>query len=272
MKNVSRIFKGPLIWILLCIGLIIVFLQFTGSGNGYKDIPTSEAVSIINSDKKLDGVTLTDGDQVIKITENDDKKYRSYWVGNQSDQLVDKLNDRVQDKTLKSWQGENPGQSIWKALLINFLPFVIILLFFLWAMNAAQGMGGRGGVMGFGKSKAKVGSKDTPKSTFADVAGCQEAIDELQEIREFLAEPAKFQRVGAKIPKGVLLYGPPGTGKTLVRTSSRCSSASAPPGSATSSSRPRRPLRRSSSSMRLTLSAGTVVLVWAAGTTNVSRR
>ena len=102
MKNVSRIFKGPLIWILLCIGLIIVFLQFTGSGNGYKDIPTSEAVSIINSDKKLDGVTLTDGDQVIKITENDDKKYRSYWVGNQSDQLVDKLNDRVQDKTLKS--------------------------------------------------------------------------------------------------------------------------------------------------------------------------
>ena len=216
MKNASRIFKGPLIWILLCIGLIIVFLQFAGSGNGYKDIPTSEAVSIINSSKKLDSVTLTDGDQVIKITENENKKYRSYWVGNQSDQLVDRLNDRVKAKTLKSWQGENPGQSIWKALLINFLPFVIILLFFLWAMNAAQGMGGRGGVMGFGKSKAKVGSKDTPKSTFADVAGCQEAIDELQEIREFLAEPAKFQRVGAKIPKGVLLYGPPGTGKTLL--------------------------------------------------------
>ena len=216
MKNASRIFKGPLIWILLCIGLIIVFLQFAGSGNGYKDIPTSEAVSIINSSKKLDSVTLTDGDQVIKITENENKKYRSYWVGNQSDQLVDRLNYRVKAKTLKSWQGENPGQSIWKALLINFLPFVIILLFFLWVMNAAQGMGGRGGVMGFGKSKAKVGSKDTPKSTFADVAGCQEAIDELQEIREFLAEPAKFQRVGAKIPKGVLLYGPPGTGKTLL--------------------------------------------------------
>lgn len=198
MKNASRIFKGPLIWILLCIGLIIVFLQFAGSGNGYKDIPTSEAVSIINSSKKLDSVTLTDGDQVIKITENENKKYRSYWVGNQSDQLVDRLNDRVKAKTLKSWQGENPGQSIWKALLINFLPFVIILLFFLWAMNAAQGMGGRGGVMGFGKSKAKVGSKDTPKSTFADVAGCQEAIDELQEIREFLAEPAKFQRIGCE--------------------------------------------------------------------------
>ena len=288
MKNASRIFKGPLIWILLCIGLIIVFLQFAGSGNGYKDIPTSEAVSIINSSKKLDSVTLTDGDQVIKITENENKKYRSYWVGNQSDQLVDRLNDRVKAKTLKSWQGENPGQSIWKALLINFLPFVIILLFFLWAMNAAQGMGGRGGVMGFGKSKAKVGSKDTPKSTFADVAGCQEAIDELQEIREFLAEPAKFQRVGAKIPKGVLLYGPPGTGKTLLARAV-AGEAGVPffsiSGSdfvemfvgvgasecATSLSRPRRPPRPSSSLMRLTLLVVIVVPVWAVATTSVSR-
>ncbi|MDO4412760.1 ATP-dependent zinc metalloprotease FtsH [Cutibacterium sp.] len=216
MKNASRIFKGPLIWILLCIGLIIVFMQFASSGKGYQDIPTSEAVSIINSDKKLKNVTLTDGDQVIEITETQDKKYRSNWVGNQSDQLVNKLDERVKDKTLESWQGENPGQSVWKALLINFLPFIIILVFFLWAMNAAQGMGGRGGVMGFGKSRAKVGSKDTPKTTFSDVAGCQEAIDELQEIREFLSEPGKFQRVGAKIPKGVLLYGPPGTGKTLL--------------------------------------------------------
>ena len=70
--------------------------------------------------------------------------------------------------------------------------------------------------MQFGKSKAKVANKDTPKTTFSDVAGCEEAIEELEEIKEFLAEPAKFQAVGAKIPKGVLLYGPPGTGKTLL--------------------------------------------------------
>ncbi|OWP20518.1 cell division protein FtsH, partial [Microbacterium sp. AISO3] len=99
---------------------------------------------------------------------------------------------------------------------INVVPFLIILALFIWMINAAQGMGGRGGVMGFGKSKAKVGAKDTPKTTFADVAGCQEAIEELQEIREFLSEPEKFRAVGAKIPKGVLLYGPPGTGKTLL--------------------------------------------------------
>src|SRR3546814_1628594 len=81
-------------------------------------------------------------------------------------------------------------------------------------MNNVQG-GGRG-VRQFGKSKAKMITKDMPKTTFADVAGCDEAIEELGEIKEFLQEPAKFQAVGAKIPKGVLLYGPPGTGKTLL--------------------------------------------------------
>ncbi len=87
-----------------------------------------------------------------------------------------------------------------------------MLFFFL--LNSVQGGGSR--VMQFGKSKAKVANKDTPKTTFRDVAGCDEAIEELQEIKEFLAEPAKFQAVGAKIPKGVLLYGQPGTGKTLL--------------------------------------------------------
>ena len=88
-------------------------------------------------------------------------------------------------------------------------------MLFLWLMNSMQGGGGRG-VMQFAKSKAKLITKDMPKTTFNDVAGCEEAIEELGEIKEFLQEPAKFQAVGAKIPKGVLLYGPPGTGKTLL--------------------------------------------------------
>src|SRR3546814_11497110 len=82
-------------------------------------------------------------------------------------------------------------------------------------MNNVQG--GGGGVMKFGKSKAKLITKDMPKTTFSDVAGCEEAIEELGEIKEFLQEPAKFQAVGAKIPKGVLLYGPPGTGRSEER-------------------------------------------------------
>ncbi len=100
------------------------------------------------------------------------------------------------------------------SILISFLPFLIILGLLFFFMNQMQGGGSR--VMQFGKSKAKLVTKDTPKTTFADVAGAQEAIEELHEIKEFLQEPAKFQAVGAKIPKGVLLYGPPGTGKTLL--------------------------------------------------------
>ena len=89
---------------------------------------------------------------------------------------------------------------------------IVGVLFFV--MSQMQGGGNR--VMSFGRSKAKLVSKDTPKTTFADVAGADEAIQELEEIKEFLANPAKFQAIGAKIPKGVLLYGPPGTGKTLL--------------------------------------------------------
>ena len=91
----------------------------------------------------------------------------------------------------------------------------ILLGGFMWWLLSRMG-GGRGGAMGFGRSKAKVGSKEMPDVTFADVAGEDEAVEELEEIREFLSEPEKFRAVGAKIPKGVLLYGPPGTGKTLL--------------------------------------------------------
>src|ERR671915_552759 len=94
------------------------------------------------------------------------------------------------------------------------VPVVLIVVVFLFLMNQMQGGGSR--VMNFGKSKAKLITKDTPKTTFSDVAGSDEAIEELQEIKDFLQEPAKFQAIGAKIPKGVLLYGPPGTGKTLL--------------------------------------------------------
>ena len=108
-----------------------------------------------------------------------------------------------------------PQPSFLGSLLATLLPFALIILLFIFLMNQAGGGGGRG-VMQFAKSKAKLITKDMPKTTFSDVAGCEEAIEELGEIKEFLTDPAKFQAVGAKIPKGVLLYGPPGTGKTLL--------------------------------------------------------
>ena len=107
-----------------------------------------------------------------------------------------------------------PTTSWWSSMLQLLLPTLIFLGLMWWLLGRMSG--GRSGAMGFGKSKARVGSKEMPDVTFDDVAGEDEAVEELKEIREFLSEPEKFQAVGAKIPKGVLLYGPPGTGKTLL--------------------------------------------------------
>ena len=139
----------------------------------------------------------------------------AYWVAGQQRDIVKQVNQQVEKGTIEEYNVKNPKPSLLGSFLFSVLPFVLIFLVFLFLMNQVQGGGGRG-VMQFGKSKAKLITKDMPKTTFSDVAGCEEAIEELGEIKEFLQEPAKFQAVGAKIPKGVLLYGPPGTGKTLL--------------------------------------------------------
>lgn len=215
MKNSQRGMRNPIVWILLSVALIFGVFSLVNRSSGYTTVPTSQVLSIINGTDKLDEVILVDGDHTIKVTTADGKKYQADWVGDQSADIITQLNKRMADKTLDQWVGQNPQPGFWSSLLYNLLPFVVMALIFLFVMNMVAGRTG-GGVMGFGKSKAKVATKDTPKTLFSDVAGCEEAIEELQEIREFLAEPAKFQRVGAKIPKGVLLYGPPGTGKTLL--------------------------------------------------------
>ena len=109
---------------------------------------------------------------------------------------------------------EPPNNSFWLTLIGTIAPIFLIILLFLFIMSSMQGGGNR--VMSFGKSKAKQMSKDSPKVTFSDVAGAQEAVQELTEIKEFLENPQKFQKLGARIPKGALLVGPPGTGKTLL--------------------------------------------------------
>ncbi|MDX6225735.1 MAG: cell division protease FtsH [Frankiales bacterium] len=215
--NFKRIFRGPLVWIILAVIAIGLLIDFSGSlAGGYKDAPTSQVVAIINGNEPLSEVTLLDGDQEIRVVLKDanQTKYKADWVGNQSDTLIPRLNQRVADKTLDKWVGQKVTPGFFSQLLGTLIPFVIIGVLFFFLLNSVQGGGSR--VMQFGKSKAKVANKDTPKTTFRDVAGCEEAIEELEEIKEFLSEPAKFQAVGAKIPKGVLLYGPPGTGKTLL--------------------------------------------------------
>ena len=121
---------------------------------------------------------------------------------------------KVLEEDNVTFDSKGIGTSAWWALLTGFLPFLLLIGFWIFLMNQMQGGGSK--VMSFGKSRAKRMSPDSPKVTYKDVAGADEAVEELQEIKEFLENPKKFQALGARIPKGVLLYGPPGTGKTLL--------------------------------------------------------
>ena len=187
---------------------------FRGDG-GYSEVETSKALAQVEGGN-FSKILLNDKEQRLDITlrspVDGKSKIAASYPANSSDEIFDAVKskaggDRVFDTKVSR-------DSLFFSLLINLLPiaFVVFLLFLV--MNQVQGGGSR--VMNFGKSKAKLVSKDTPKTTFSDVAGADEAIEELQEVKEFLENPAKFQAIGAKIPKGVLLYGPPGTGKTLL--------------------------------------------------------
>ncbi|MGY4718678.1 ATP-dependent zinc metalloprotease FtsH [Naumannella cuiyingiana] len=214
--NLSKLFRGPILWILLALLALVIVFDLAGRATGFEEQPTSQVVQIINSPEPLAEVELINGEQEIRVTTAgpEPRKIKTNWVGGQADQIVQRLEQRVSDGTLQTWRVTNPQPNFFTAVLPWLLPLLIIGVLFFFLINSVQGGGSR--VMQFGKSKAKVANKDTPKNTFSDVAGADEAIEELQEIREFLSEPAKFQAVGAKIPKGVLLYGPPGTGKTLL--------------------------------------------------------
>jgi cell division protease FtsH len=130
-----------------------------------------------------------------------------------ADQSIPQITQILQDKNI-GFDSKGTGGFSWVGTLIGLLPFVFLFAFWIFLMNQVQGGGSK--VMSFGKSRAKRMAPDSPKIGFKDVAGVDEAVEELQEIKEFLENPKKFQALGARIPKGVLLYGPPGTGKTLL--------------------------------------------------------
>jgi cell division protease FtsH len=212
--DLKRIFRG---WVLLILLVVVVFLfviRLAGSGQSYKQVNTSQVVAAINN-QQVKSAILTDTTQTIQITTKSGQMLQADWVGNQGQQLAATLQAQAKSGALTNGYNVNrPSSNSFWTLILSWLPFLAIFLLFFVFLNQMQGGGSR--VMNFGKSKAKLISKDTPKTTFGDVAGADEAIEELQEIKEFLQSPGKFQAIGAKIPKGVLLYGPPGTGKTLL--------------------------------------------------------
>ncbi len=214
----KRIFKGPWAWIALAVVGVLLALQFLAPGGGYDEVPTSKLESYIEKGEVKE-ITFIDGDQQIQATLDDGVRdegadVTSYYIQGQQERLLDLVQKQIAAGDIEESNSENPQPSFLSSILITLIPIALIILVFIFLLNQMQG-GGRG-VMQFSKSKAKLITKDMPKTTFSDVAGCNEAIEELGEVKEFLAEPAKFQAVGAKIPKGVLLYGPPGTGKTLL--------------------------------------------------------
>ena len=209
-KNVIRTVTAVAVVVLLGWS----FFYFSDDTRGYKPVDTSVAMSQINSDN-VKSAQIDDREQQVRLTlkkgssdtDNSDKVITKYPAGYGVD-----LFNALTAKNAKVNTVVNEG-SILGELLVYALP--LLLLVGLFVMFSRMQGGARMG-FGFGKSRAKMLNKDMPKTTFADVAGVDEAVEELYEIKDFLQNPSRYQALGAKIPKGVLLYGPPGTGKTLL--------------------------------------------------------
>src|SRR5205809_6024419 len=212
--DLRRFFRAPLLLIAVAVLLLLFVLDYANSGSSYKQVDTSQIVTAIDQGQ-VKSALIVDKNQTIQITTKSGKNLEASWVAGQGLQLQNKLQQQVDKGNLPDGYNVNIPKS---NALLDILPtaFIYLVIFLLFFFMLSQMQGGGSRVMNFGKSKAKLITKDTPKTTFADVAGADEAIEELQEIKEFLQSPGKFQAIGAKIPKGVLLYGPPGTGKTLL--------------------------------------------------------
>jgi cell division protease FtsH len=209
----KRIFRGPIVYIVVAIVAVIVGSSLLTS-SGFKEISVKDGLTLLAGDT-VESAKTVDGEQRVDLTltkadGDKGKLVQFYYVAPRGPEVV----EAIANADLKDYKDEVPQTNFFASLLSILLPFLIIGVIFYFLIGRMQGGGSK--VMQFGKSKAKLVGKESPKVTFADVAGADEAIEELEEIKDFLKEPAKFLAVGARIPKGVLLYGPPGTGKTLL--------------------------------------------------------
>jgi len=211
--TLKSLIRGPLPYVLVG-SLIVVIGVSLLTASGFRPISTQEGLELLENNQAR-SVTIIDGEQRVDMElrsafEESGNQVQFYYVAPRGEEIVEAVNN----SDVAEFTDEVPQTNWFVSLLGLVLPFVIIGLIFWFLLSSIQGGGSR--IMQFGKSRAKLVSKETPTVTFEDVAGADEAIEELHEIKEFLKDSEKFQKVGARIPKGVLLYGPPGTGKTLL--------------------------------------------------------
>jgi cell division protease FtsH len=209
----KRIFRGPVPYIIIGIAAVAIAATLL-LGEGFKEVSTQEGLGLLEG-STVTSATIIDGEQRVdlelsKAAGDNGTKVQFFYVAPRGEEVVSAINAA----DLSEFNDRVPQENFFVSFLSIMLPFLIIGIIFFFIFSRMQGGGGK--VMQFGKSKAKLVGTDSPQTTFADVAGADEAIEELEEIKDFLKEPAKFLAVGARIPKGVLLYGPPGTGKTLL--------------------------------------------------------
>jgi cell division protease FtsH len=212
---VSKFFKSAAFPILIVVVLAFFAQKLIGTSNHQPAYTFGNLIEQLGTGQ-VKSLSLHVSDNTVNLTTVTGQHYTVGYPDQYATTLIQDVQKDIQSGGLQANAFNIIGKqsSGWLSLLTYLLPFVIFIGFWIFLMNQVQGGGSK--VMSFGKSRAKRMSVDSPKITFRDVAGVDEAVEELHEIKEFLENPKKFQALGARIPKGVLLYGPPGTGKTLL--------------------------------------------------------